>query len=148
MYKSIGNYLKILLIPSIPESDKVWSSYKIFCIVWNYSYMNDYAWNICAPSDCDLRPQECSNPKVEENRPPFFSKKIRVCFLQLFDRSTPKASNCDLMAHEYFTHNHSYKNSLKQCKISYNLIKLCQIRELNVSTESWDNFLCFCTLSM
>merc|ERR1712081_34366 len=78
----------------------------------------------------------------------FFSKKMRVCFLQLFDPSTPKASNCDPTSHKYFTRKHSYKNSFKQCKISYNLIKFCQIRELYVSTESRDNFLCFCTLSM
>ena len=66
----------------------------------------------------------------------------------LFDPSTPKASNCDPTAREYFTRNHSYKNSFKQCKISYNLIKFCRIWELKVSTESRDNFLCFCTLSM
>ena len=60
---------------------------------------------------------------VEENRPPFFSKKMGVCFLQLFDPSTPKASKHDPMAHNYFMHNHSYKNSFKQCKISYKLIK-------------------------
>merc|ERR1712081_52283 len=71
-----------------------------------------------------------------------------VCFLQLFDPSTSKASNCDPTAHKYFTRNHPYKNSLKRCKISYNLIKFCQILELKVSTESRDNFLCFCTLSM
>ena len=34
MYKSIENYLWILLIPWIPKSDKIWSSYKIFCIEW------------------------------------------------------------------------------------------------------------------
>ena len=71
-----------------------------------------------------------------------------VCFLQLFDPSTPKASNRDPTAREYFTRNHSYKNSFKQCKISYNLIKFCCIWEFKVSTESRDNFLCFCTLSM
>ena len=36
--------------------------------------MNDYAWNIHAPSDRDLRPQECPDKKVEEKRPPFFLK--------------------------------------------------------------------------
>ena len=79
---------------------------------------------------------------------PIFWKKMGACFLQLFDSSTPKASNCDPMARKYFTHNHSYKNSFKQCKISYNLIKFCRIWELKVSTESRDNFLCFCTLPM
>ena len=57
-----------------------------------------------------------------------------VCFLQLFDPSTPKASNCDPTAREYFTRNHSYKNSFKQCKISYNLIKFCCIWKFKVST--------------
>ena len=37
--------------------------------------------------------------------PIFFEKKIRVCFLQLFDPSTPKASNRDPTAREYFTRN-------------------------------------------
>ena len=109
---------------------------------------------------CNLRPNCALDQKVEENRPmflfkmPIFQSKLNflkiskakkdppflykkgVCFLQLFDLNTPKASNCDPTAHGYFTRNHSYKNSFKQCKISYNLIKLCQIRELNVSTES------------
>merc|ERR1711954_97298 len=100
------------------------------------------------PSDLDLRPQECSNQKVEENRPPFFFKKIGVCFLQLFDPSTPKASNWDPTAREYFMRNYSYKNSFKQCKISYSLIKFCRIWELKVSTYSRVNLLIFCTLSM
>ena len=86
--------------------------------------------------------------KLKKTDPHFFSKKIRVCFLQLFDPSTPKASNCDPTAREYFMRNHSYKNSFKQCKISYNLIKFCCIWEFKVSTESRDNILCFCTLSM
>merc|ERR1712081_39982 len=79
---------------------------------------------------------------------PHFVKKIGVCFLQLFDWSTPKASNRDPTAREYFTRNHSYKNSFKQYKISYNLIKFCRILELKISTESRDIFLCLCTLSM
>ena len=84
--------------------------------------------------------------KLKRTDPHFFKKQIRVCFLQLFDPSTPKASNRDPTAREYFTHNHSYKNSFKQRKISY--IKFFWILELKVWTESRDNFLCFCTLSM
>ena len=37
--------------------------------------MNDYAWNICGPSDCDLRLEECLDQKVEENIPPFEKKQ-------------------------------------------------------------------------
>ena len=70
-------------------------------------------------------------------------KKMGACFLQLFDPSTPKASNHDLKAHKYFMRHHSYTNIFKQCKISYNLIKFCRIKELKVSTESRDNFPCF-----
>ena len=86
--------------------------------------------------------------KLKKTDPLFLFKKMQVCFLQLFDLNTPKASNCDPTAHGYFTRNHSYKNSFKQCKISYNLIKFCRIWEFKVSKESRDNFLCFCTLSM
>merc|ERR1711954_385550 len=86
--------------------------------------------------------------KLKKTDPHFFPKKMRVCFLQLFDPSTPKASNCDPNLRKYFTRKHSYKNSFTQCKISYNLIKFCRIWELKVSTESRDNFLCFCSLSM
>ena len=71
-----------------------------------------------------------------------------VCFLQLFDLSTPKASNRDPTVRKNFTRNHSYKNSFKQCKISYKLIKFCCIWEFKVTTESRGNFLCFCTLSL
>ena len=80
--------------------------------------------------------------------PQVFKKKMWVCFLQLFDPSTPKASNCNPTAREYFTRNDSYMNSFKQCKISYNLIKFCRIWEFKVSAESRVNFLCFCTLSI
>merc|ERR1711954_512142 len=34
---------------------------------------------------------------------PYFQKKIRVCFLQLFDPSTPKASNRDPTLRDYIT---------------------------------------------
>merc|ERR1711954_95049 len=78
----------------------------------------------------------------------FFSKKMGVCFLQRFYPSTPKASNRNPTVREYFTRNHSNKNSFKQCKIYYNLIKFCRILAVKVSTESRDNFLCFCTLSL
>merc|ERR1711954_334023 len=71
-----------------------------------------------------------------------------VCFLQLFDPCTPKASNHNQTAREYFMRNHSYKNSFKQCNIYYNLIKFCRIWDFKVPTESRVNFLCFCTLSM
>ena len=37
--------------------------------------------------------------------PHLFFKKIGVYFLQLFDLSTPKASNCDPTAREYFMRN-------------------------------------------
>ena len=40
VYKSIGYYLWILLIPWIPKSDKIWLSYKIFCIVQNYEWLH------------------------------------------------------------------------------------------------------------
>ena len=43
--------------------------------------------------------------KLKKTDPHFFWKKIRVCFLQLFDPSTPKASNCDPTARKYFTRN-------------------------------------------
>ena len=79
---------------------------------------------------------------------PHLKKQIGVCFLQLLDLSTPKASNCNQTAHKYFVRNHSYKNSFKLCKISYNLINFCQIWEFKVSKESRDSFLCSCTLSM
>ena len=77
-----------------------------------------------------------------------FLKKMGVSFLQLFYLGTPEASNQDPMEHEYFMRNHSYKNSFKQCNISYNFIKFGLILEFKVSTESRYNFLCFCTLSM
>ena len=41
--------------------------------------------------------------KLKKTDPNFFPKKIRVCFLQLFDLSTPKASNCNPTLHGYFT---------------------------------------------
>ena len=85
--------------------------------------------------------------KVEKSDPIFF-QKMAVFSLQLFDFSAPKAPYRDLTAREYSTHNHSYENSFKHCKISYNLIKFCRIWEFKVSKESRDNFLCFCTLSM
>jgi len=86
--------------------------------------------------------------KLKKTDPHFFSKKMGVCFLQLFDLSTPKASNRDPNLCKYFTRKHSFKNSFKQCKISYDLIKFCRIWQLKVSTGSRDNFQCFCTLSM
>ena len=49
---------------------------------------------------------------LKKTDPNFFSKKIRVCSPQLFDPSTPKASNCDPTARKYFMHNHSYKNNV------------------------------------
>ena len=101
-----------------------------------------------ASSDRNLRPQEGSDQKHEENRHPFFFKKMWVCFLQLFYPSTSEALNCNPTARKYFTGNHSYMNSFKQCKISYNLIKFCLIWQLKISTGSQDNFQCFCTLSM
>ena len=58
-----------------------------------------------ASSDRDLRPQECLDQKVKENRPTFFLKKMGVCFLHVFDPSTPKASNCDPTTRAYFTCN-------------------------------------------
>ena len=61
--------------------------------------------NIHAPSDRNLRPQEYLDQKVVENRPSFFLKKMGVCSLQLFDPSTPKASNCDPNSRDYFTRN-------------------------------------------
>ena len=45
-------------------------------------------------TDYDLRPNNASDQKVEENRPPFFPKNEGL-FLQLFDLSTPNASNRD-----------------------------------------------------
>ena len=43
--------------------------------------------------------------KLKKTDPNFFWKKIRVCFLQLFYRSTPKASNCNPNSRDYFTRN-------------------------------------------
>ena len=43
--------------------------------------------------------------KIVETDPHFFLKKIRVCFLQLFDPSTPKASNRDPNSRNYFMRN-------------------------------------------
>ena len=86
----------------------------------------------------NLRPNHAKDQKVEGNRPPFIFKKIRVCFLQLFDPSTPKASNCDPNSRENFKRNYSYENSFKQCNISHNLIKFCRIWEFKVSTELLD----------
>ena len=39
--------------------------------------------------------------KLKKTDPHFFPKKIRVCFLQLFDPSTPKASNRDPTSRDY-----------------------------------------------
>ena len=47
-----------------------------------------------------LRSKSC-----RKQTPIFFEKKMRVCFLQLFDRSTPKASNRDPNLRDYFTRN-------------------------------------------
>ena len=120
-------------IPQTPKMDQYCQNYENFVIF---------------PKNCNLRPQEGSDQKVVDKRPSYFSKKMGVCFLQLFDPSTPKASNCNPTAREYFTRNDSYMNSFKQCKISYNLIKFCWILEFKLTTESKHNFLCFCTLSM
>ena len=65
-------------------------------------------------------------------------KKLKRTDPHFFDPSTPKASNGDPMAREYFTRNHSYKNSYKQCKISYNLIIFYQIWKFLVSKEIFD----------
>ena len=40
--------------------------------------------------------------KLKTTDPNFFWKKMRVCFLQLFDLSTPKASNRDPTARDNF----------------------------------------------
>ena len=95
----------------------------------------------------DLRPNRASNKKVVSNRPTFFGKR-GVCFLQLFYKRHSSVLNCNLLLHNYFMCNHSYENSLKQCKISYNLIKFCWTWEFKVSRESRDNLLYFCTVSM
>ena len=41
--------------------------------------------------------------KLKKTDPNFFSKKMGVCFLQLFHQSTPKASNCDPTTCKFFT---------------------------------------------
>merc|ERR1711954_522417 len=43
--------------------------------------------------------------KLKKTDPHLFPKKMRVCFVQLFDRSTSEASNCDQTACKYFTRN-------------------------------------------
>ena len=47
---------------------------------------------------------------------PIFSTKNGGQFHQLFDPSSPKASNGDPTAQKYFTCNHSYNNSFKYAK--------------------------------
>ena len=42
--------------------------------------------------------------KLKKTDPHFFWKIMGVCFLQLFDPSTPKASNRDPTSRDYFTH--------------------------------------------
>ena len=39
--------------------------------------------------------------KLKKTDPHFFQKKMGVCFLQLFDPSTPKASNCNPNSRDY-----------------------------------------------
>ena len=63
------------------------------------------AWYSCTTTILDLRPNCALNKKVEENRPPFFSKQMDVCSLQLLDQSHSLASNYDPLWWEYFTHN-------------------------------------------
>ena len=41
---SMGDYILILLIPSIPKLGKTCWSYKIFYILKNYSFQNTYIW--------------------------------------------------------------------------------------------------------
>ena len=77
-----------------------------------------------------------------------FFWKMGVCYLQLFYQKDGSVSNRDLFLLDYFMYKRSYKNNLKQCKISYNLIKFYSILEIRVLTESGDTFLCFWTLSM
>ena len=43
--------------------------------------------------------------KLKKTDPHFFWKKMGVCFLQLFDPSTPKASNRDPNFRDFFTRN-------------------------------------------
>ena len=50
-----------------------------------------------------LRSARIKNMKKTD--PHFFQKKMWVCFLQLFDPSTPKASNRDPTTRAYFTRN-------------------------------------------
>ena len=63
------------------------------------------AWYSCTTTILDLRPNCALNQKVEENRPPFFSKQMDVCSLQLFDPRHSLASNYNPLWWEYFTHN-------------------------------------------
>ena len=55
---------------------------------------------LCAKNR-DLRPRSARIKKLKKTDPHYFWKK-GVCFLQLFDPSTPKASNGDLTARDYF----------------------------------------------
>ena len=43
--------------------------------------------------------------KLKKTDPHYFSKKIRVCFLQLFDPRHGLVSNCNSSLPNYFTHN-------------------------------------------
>ena len=128
---------------------KSWIKQSHIFLKWGYVVFNFFIWALLRPFMAIWQHANISCVIFSWFLPlkmKISGKKLWVCFLQFFDPSTPKASNWNPTAHEYFTRNHSYKNSFKQCKISYNLIKYCRIWEFRVSKK--ENFLCFCTLSM
>ena len=49
---------------------------------WEY-----YAWKKSAQLDCNMRPKECLDKKIEENTHPFFSTKWGSVFFNFFIRA-------------------------------------------------------------
>ena len=99
---------------------KTWSNSKIFCILIYYSFENTYFSDISIllgkilknihikysrkdESQFDIK--LCLRSKSWREQTPSIFEKFGVCFHQLFDPSTPKASKRDPTAHEYFTRN-------------------------------------------
>jgi len=67
--------------------------------------MNDYAWKNSRAVGSRFEALGVLGSKSWRKQTLIFFEKNGVCFLQFFDLSTPKASNRDPTAREYFTRN-------------------------------------------